>query len=147
MPQGDKNNRQEWKKLLRTARNRRVLIAAMEWISGGKNALVSWVTEMKNQTYFTKLNEQLLTKDSFSLTFWDPENTYWTHLTLWWPVTQIWIFFFFCVFALQLWNTDDADLCFQHALGFYALNYTIHGAFKKRSSGPDFLKKSYFTLN
>jgi hypothetical protein len=63
------------------------------------------------------------------------------HLTHCGPVMQI------CVFALQLWKTDDAKLPFNTRLDFYALNYTIRGAKKKGLPGRIFkTTRLYFEL-
>jgi hypothetical protein len=50
----------------------------------------------------------------------------------------------FCVI-----NVEDGwrKIAFQYALVFYALNYAIHGAYIKWSSGPDLEKNCDFTLN
>jgi hypothetical protein len=49
----------------------------------------------------------------------------------------------FCVTTVK----DECKIAFWHALGFYALNYTIHGAFFNLVLRAGFLKKSDFTLN
>jgi hypothetical protein len=58
-------------------------------------------------------------------------------------VTQICVI---CVFALQLWKTDDAKLPFNTRLIFTQLHNTW-SIFKNGPSGPDLKKKRDFTLN
>jgi hypothetical protein len=63
------------------------------------------------------------------------------HLTHWGPVTQI------CVFALQFWKRDDANLCFNTRLVFTHLITQYMERFFYWSSVPGCLKKHDFTLN
>jgi hypothetical protein len=71
-------------------------------------------------------------------------NTIWAVLTHCGLVTQICVF---CVFALQLWKTDDANLPFNTRLVFPHLITQYLEHFLIWSSRPDFKKKRDFTLN
>jgi hypothetical protein len=81
-------------------------------------------------------NQSLLTYHSFSLT-WNTLTTGHANLR-----------FFFLVFALQLWNTDDANSCFNTRLVFTHLITQYMESLKNGPTGRIFKKKwLYFVLN